>query len=76
MLKHPLVFYCRGCLSRGLLLDSRARGQNSVDRHLCPKVAELTADVVTICSLTPLQLETRFGGQNYLDLVRGGVRGL
>ena len=27
-------------------------------------------------SLTPLQLETRFWGQNYLDLVLGGVRGL
>ena len=27
-------------------------------------------------SLTPLQLETRFWGQNYLDLVQGGVRGL
>ena len=26
--------------------------------------------------LTPLQLESRFGGQNYLDLVSGGVRGL
>ena len=24
----------------------------------------------------PLQLETRFWGQNYLDLVQGGVRGL
>ena len=27
-------------------------------------------------SLIPLQLETRFWGQNYLDLVWGGVRGL
>ena len=27
-------------------------------------------------TLTPLQLETRFGGQNYLHLVWGGVRGL
>ena len=27
-------------------------------------------------SLTPLQLETRFWGQNYLDVVYGGVRGL
>ena len=26
--------------------------------------------------LTPLQLETHFWGQNYLDLVWGGVRGL
>ena len=26
--------------------------------------------------LTPLQLETRFWGQNYLDLVQGGVQGL
>ena len=26
--------------------------------------------------LTPLQLETRFWGQNYLDVVQGGVRGL
>ena len=29
----------------------------------------------TVYSLTPSQLETCFWGQNYLDLVQGGVRG-
>ena len=31
---------------------------------------------LTGVKLTPLQLETRCWGQNYLDLVLGGVRGL
>ena len=34
LIKHALFFDCRGCLSRGFLLDSRTRGQKSVNRHL------------------------------------------
>ena len=40
--------------------------------------AVLTTSAVTMDAtlLTPLQLETLFWGQNYLDLVQGEVRGL
>ena len=44
-LKHPPVFHCRGCLSRGLLLDSRARGQKLVDRHDCEASRKLVLKI-------------------------------
>ena len=55
---------------------------NIMCTHLCeyPLVATVGGKrrPVSLCScaLTLYQLETRFWGQKYLDLVWGGVRGL
>ena len=80
------VRYCLFQCPMDVAIHPDANSTCRVRRKACSP-SQLSIVVVSPCPLspvrtlaawplTPLQLETRFWGQNYLDLVLGGVRGL
>ena len=70
----------RGGLQRGTtttkIHDEHRRGKQPPNPSRGNLKARIVGGEGRRACLTPLQLETRFWGQNYLDLVQGGVQGL